>query len=80
MLRACWALGDLGPLGLECHCLKSCEPEIGVGMKESSQETLKSASCRGTKLGEWQRGTIAKPKYLTRFHFFPSVQILCLKV
>lgn len=50
----CWALDDPGPPGLECCCLRAAAREIG--MKDSSQETLKPQAL-GNKAG-WSKGEL----------------------
>lgn len=60
--------GDPGPWGLECCCLRVAARE-GGGAEGKWPRNIGATSFREQG---WvrQTGTLAKPKYLTTFHFF----------
>lgn len=69
--------GDPGPPALECCCLEATARVWGWGPRKEAKEHW-SHSFR--EQGWAKQRTLAKPKYLTRFHFLLSAWILCLKV
>ena len=60
--------GDPGPPGLECCCLRAAARE-GGGDEGKRPRNIEATSFREQGWAR-QTGTIAKPKYLTTFHFF----------
>ena len=78
VLVACWALGWPWPSWLGMPLFKELQPEIGVEMKESRQETLKSQAV-GNEAGWGREELLLNQNIWLDFTFFLQFKFFAWK-